>query len=133
MKREIERYAWKVEAGADFAVTQPVFDPAGLDRFLEQTDRWRIPVLAGIWPLVSLRNAEFLANEVPGVHVPEAVIKRMAKAQERGAEAALAEGKQIAIEMLDAVSRQVQGVHISTPMAKIAVAIDLLQTVRATT
>ena len=129
LQREIDRFAWKVEAGANFAVTQPVFDPADLERFLAKTDQWRIPVLAGIWPLLSLRNAEFLANEVPGVRVPDEVIQRMAKAQERGREAALDEGRQIAIEMLDAVRGAVNGVHISTPMGRIDVAIEVLQTI----
>ena len=62
---EIRRFEWKVEAGAEFVVTQPVFDPDQLERFLG-ADRARIPVLAAIWPLTSLRNAEFLVNEVPG-------------------------------------------------------------------
>ncbi len=132
LQREIERYAWKVEAGADFAVTQPVFDPAQLEQFLERTSQWRIPVLAGIWPLISLRNAEFLANEVPGVRVPDAIIRRMADAQERGKEAAIDEGRKIALEMLDAVTGAVQGIHISTPAGKLDVAVDLLNTVRAT-
>ena len=132
LQREIERYAWKVEAGADFAVTQPVFDPAQLEQFLERTSQWRIPVLAGIWPLISLRNAEFLANEVPGVRVPDAIIRRMADAQERGKEAAIDEGRKIAFEMLDAVTGTVQGIHISTPAGKLDVAVDLLNTVRAT-
>lgn len=132
LQREIERYAWKVDAGADFAVTQPVFDPAQLEQFLERTAQWRIPVLAGIWPLMSLRNAEFLANEVPGVRVPDAIIRRMADAQERGREAAIDEGRKIALEMLDAVTGVVQGIHISTPAGKLDVAIDLLNAVRAT-
>ena len=83
LEHELERFAWKVEAGADFAVTQPVFDAGQLERFLGRV-RARIPIIAGIWPLTSLRNAEFLANEVPGVHVPHAVIERMRLAQEQG-------------------------------------------------
>src|SRR3954466_5308609 len=74
-KRELERFGWKVEAGGDFAVTQPVFDTDQLKRFLDRAQP-RVPVIAGIWPLSSLRNAEFLANEVPGVHVPAPVIER---------------------------------------------------------
>ena len=70
LEQELERFAWKVEAGADFAVTQPVFDAEQLERFLGAGPDPAIPVIAGIWPLTSLRNAEFLANEVPGVHVP---------------------------------------------------------------
>ena len=67
LERELKRFAWKVEAGAEYAITQPVFDLDQLDRFLERVESFRIPIVAGIWPLVSLRNAEFLANEVPGV------------------------------------------------------------------
>src|SRR5678815_3872035 len=72
-----DRFMYKVEAGAEFAVTQPVFDVSQLARFLREIDGVRIPVVAGIWPLVSARNAEFLANEVPGVVVPESVLQRM--------------------------------------------------------
>src|SRR5207247_1313604 len=77
LDHELKRFAWKVDAGAEFAVTQPVFDPAQLERFLKRIEHVRIPVIAGIWPLVSVRNAEFLANEVPGVMVPDAIIARM--------------------------------------------------------
>ena len=74
---------YKVEAGAEFAITQPVFDVSQLERFLREIDGVRIPVIAGIWPLVSVRNAEFLANEVPGVVVPESILKRMRVANEK--------------------------------------------------
>jgi methionine synthase I (cobalamin-dependent)/5,10-methylenetetrahydrofolate reductase len=127
LDREISRYAWKVDAGADFAVTQPVFDPEQLQRFIEQTEQWRIPILAGIWPLVSQRNAEFLANEVPGVSVPPAVIRRMSQAQHRGRDAAAAEGLQIALEVVDAVAGMVRGVHISTPAGAPGIVLKLLE------
>src|SRR5207245_1589441 len=74
LDRELSRFAWKVDAGAEFAVTQPVFDVRQLELFLERVEQFKIPVVAGIWPLLSLRNAEFLANEVPGVSVPEEVL-----------------------------------------------------------
>jgi len=73
-------------------VTQPVFDPKQLEAFLARVGQFKIPIVAGIWPLLSLRNAEFLANEVPGVSVPESVLTRMRQAQDKGKEAALAEG-----------------------------------------
>jgi len=130
LDREIKRYAWKVDAGADFAVTQPVFDAALLARFIEQTTESRVPLLAGIWPLVSLRNAEFLANEVPGVFVPDPVIQRMREAQEHGHNAAVAEGLQIALEIFEAIRGSVQGVHISVPSGNLEVAVDLLQAIR---
>ena len=84
LERELKRFAWKVEAGAEWAITQPVFDLAQLDRFLEKIERFRIPIVAGIWPLVSLRNAEFLANEVPGVTVPDEMLDADAAGQRAG-------------------------------------------------
>jgi methionine synthase I (cobalamin-dependent)/5,10-methylenetetrahydrofolate reductase len=126
LERELERFAWKVEAGADFAVTQPVFDPAQLERLLARS-RYRIPVVAGIWPLTSLRNAEFLANEVPGVQVPEAVVERMRRAQEHGGAAARAEGIAIAAEMIEGVRDLVQGVQVSAPGGRVATALELLR------
>ncbi len=82
--REISRFEWKVDAGADFVVTQPVFDVEELLRFLERIRHVRIPLLAGVWPLASYRNAEFMNNEVPGVHVPEPILERMRRADTRG-------------------------------------------------
>src|SRR6185436_20423897 len=110
--RELSRFAWKVDAGADFAVTQPVFDPSQLERFLKKVEKHRIPIVAGIWPLVSARNAEFLANEVPGVTVPKEVLDRMRKANDKSKEHALAEGIAIAREMLERVRGSVQGVQV---------------------
>jgi homocysteine S-methyltransferase len=125
-ERELKRFAWKVEAGAEYAVTQPVFDLAQLDRFLERVGPFGIPIVAGIWPLVSLRNAEFLANEVPGISVPDAVLDRMRKASARGKEAALAEGVTIAREMLAAVRGRVQGVQVSAPLGRVPVALEVV-------
>jgi methionine synthase / methylenetetrahydrofolate reductase(NADPH) len=130
LDRELERFGWKVEAGADFAVTQPVFDPEQLERVIDRMEP-RIPIIAGIWPLTSLRNAEFLANEVPGVEVPEPIVERMRKAQERGSAAARAEGAAIAGEMIEAVKDLVQGVQVSTPGGRIGVALELLTTLRS--
>ncbi|MFL5474102.1 MAG: bifunctional homocysteine S-methyltransferase/methylenetetrahydrofolate reductase, partial [Gemmatimonadales bacterium] len=124
-RRELERFAWKVEAGADFAVTQPVFDPEQLERFLDRA-KSPVPVIAGIWPLTSLRNAEFLANEVPGVVVPSGIIERMRKAQEHGSAAARAEGVAIASEMVEGVKDLVQGVQVSAPSGRIDVALETL-------
>jgi homocysteine S-methyltransferase len=124
--RELQRFAWKVDAGADFAVTQPVFDPDQLERFLERV-RSPIPLIAGIWPLTSLRNAEFLANEVPGVEVPPAIIGRMRAAQDHGAAAARAEGVAIASEMIGAVRGMVHGVQVSAPGGRVDTALEVLQ------
>jgi methionine synthase I (cobalamin-dependent)/5,10-methylenetetrahydrofolate reductase len=125
--RELSRFAWKVDAGAEFAVTQPVFDAHQLETFLKQVEQFKTPIVAGIWPLISLRNAEFLANEVPGVSVPEEVLARMKKAQERGKEAALAEGVAIARDMFTRVKTMVQGVQVSAPFGKVEVALQVFQ------
>jgi len=125
LEHELKRFAWKVEAGAEFAVTQPVFDPSQLENFLRRTEGARIPIVAGIWPLVSVRNAEFLANEVPGVSVPETIITRMRKAGERSKEHAVAEGIAIAREMLDRVRGGVQGVQVSAPFGKVELALEV--------
>ena len=127
-EREMSRFGWKVDAGAEFAVTQPVFDLEQLDRFLARVEPLGVPIIAGIWPLVSLRNAEFLANEVPGVTVPEAVLTRMRRASEHGKEAALAEGVTIAREMLAAVRQRVAGVQVSAPLGRVPVALEVLGT-----
>src|SRR5437870_8914819 len=127
LDRELSRFAWKVDAGAEFAVTQPVFDPAQLDTFLKRAEQFKIPIVAGIWPLISLRNAEFLANEVPGVSVPESVLTRMRQAQEKGKDAALAEGVKIAREMFQQVKRAVQGVQVSAPFGRVEVALEVFR------
>ena len=125
LEHELKRFAWKVEAGAEFAVTQPVFDPSQLENFLRRTEGARIPIVAGIWPLVSVRNAEFLANEVPGVSVPDEVITRMRRASEKSKEHAVAEGIAIAHEMLERVRGAVQGVQVSAPFGKVELALDV--------
>ena len=125
-ERELRRFAWKVEAGAELAITQPVFDLDQLDRFLKDVEQFRIPVVAGLWPLVSLRNAEFLANEVPGVSVPRHVLDRMARASAKGKEVALQEGVCITREMLAAVRDRVQGVQVAAPMGRVPVVLQVL-------
>jgi methionine synthase / methylenetetrahydrofolate reductase(NADPH) len=126
-ERELKRFAYKVEAGAEYAVTQPVFDLDQVDRFLARVEGFRIPIVAGIWPLISLRNAEFLANEVPGVSVPDAIVDRMRVASAGGKEAALAEGVRISREMLAAVADRVQGVQVSAPLGRVPVALEVLE------
>ena len=126
-ERELKRLHWKVEAGAEFAITQPVFDIDQLDRFLKQVESFRLPIIGGIWPLVSLRNAEFLANEVPGVSVPDEILSRMRRASERGREEALAEGVTIAREMLTAVRDRLSGAQVSAPLGRVPVALDVLR------
>ena len=125
LEHELERFSWKVEAGAEFAVTQPVFDATQLENFLRRTEGARVPIVAGIWPLVSVRNAEFLANEVPGVSVPDEVISRMRRASEQSKEHAVAEGIAIARDMLDRVRGAVQGVQVSAPFGKVELALEV--------
>ncbi len=125
-ERELSRLHWKVDAGAEFVVTQPVFDVDQLATFLKSAEQYRLPIIAGLWPAISLRNAEFLANEVPGIRVPDRVLDRMRKAQEKGPEAALAEGIAIAREVKEAVKGLVQGVQISAPMGHVDVALEVL-------
>src|SRR5579885_366751 len=121
---EVRRFAYKVEAGAEYAVTQPVFDLALLEAFLKRIEPFRIPVVAGIWPLVSVRNAEFMKNELR-VSVPDSVVERMTKASTP--EAARQEGVAIAREMLVAVRDMVHGAQISAPKGKYSSAVDVLE------
>ncbi len=124
LAREIARFAWKVEAGAAFAITQPVFDVEQFLEFVERTSGIRpIPLLAGIWPLASFRNAEFMNNEVPGVHVPEPILERMRGAETK--ESARREGIAIACEMLQALLPHTAGVQISAPFGRYATAIEV--------
>ena len=125
LAHEIRRFEWKVDAGAEYAITQPVFDVEQLERFLDRIAHVRIPIIAGIWPLVSVRNAEFLANEVPGVTVPEAIIARMRSASAVSKEVAVAEGISIAREMLERVRGSVQGAQVSAPFGRVELALDV--------
>ena len=121
---EIKRFEYKVEAGAECAVTQPVFDLSLLESFLRRIEHCKIPVIAGIWPLVSVRNAEFMKNELR-VSVPDSILERMAKATTP--EAAREEGVSIAREMLIAVRGMVQGAQISAPSGRYTSAADVLE------
>jgi methionine synthase I (cobalamin-dependent)/5,10-methylenetetrahydrofolate reductase len=123
---EIHRFELKVEAGAEYAVTQPVFDLDLLERFLKLTERFRIPVICGIWPLTSYRNAEFMVNELR-VPVPEYFMERMRKVD--NAEKARAEGVAIAREMTMRVRQMVQGVQLSAPFGRYQMAIDVAEAI----
>ena len=124
LDEEIRRFEYKVEAGAEYAVTQPVFDLRLLENFLRRIEHCRIPVVAGIWPLVSVRNAEFMKNELR-VSVPDSILERMARAQTP--ELARSEGVAIAREMLIAARQMVQGAQISAPMGRYTSAVDVLE------
>ena len=120
---EVRRFARKVEAGAEYAITQPVFDLRLLESFLKRIEEHRIPVIAGIWPLVSLRNAEYLKNDLR-VSMPEEIMLRMAQAETP--EAAQREGILIAQEMLEAVRPFVQGVQVSAPFGRYTAAAEVI-------
>ncbi|HZD78155.1 MAG TPA: bifunctional homocysteine S-methyltransferase/methylenetetrahydrofolate reductase [Acidobacteriaceae bacterium] len=123
---EIRRFAYKVEAGAEYAITQPVFDMRLLEVFLRRIEDFRIPVIAGIWPLTSLRNAEFMKNDLR-VSMPDEIMARMASTETP--EAARAEGIRIAQEMLTAVQPMVQGVQVSAPFGRYALAAEIVRQV----
>ncbi len=123
--RELQRYRAKLEAGAEFAITQPVFDPEPLLKFIDRAGgSRRVPIVAGIWPLISQRNAEFMKNEVPGVYVPDSIVARMGKCDTK--EAALEEGVAIARELLEKLKGAIQGVQISAPLGKVQYALNVL-------
>ena len=121
--QEVRRFAYKVEAGAEFAITQPVFDMRVLEEFLRRIEGFRIPVIAGIWPLTSFRNAEFMKNDLR-VSMPDEIMARMAAVS--SPEAARAEGLKIAQEMLAESRPMVQGVQVSAPFGKYAAAAQVL-------
>jgi homocysteine S-methyltransferase len=126
IEHELRRFAYKVEAGAEYAITQPVFDLRLLENFLKRTEDHRIPFIAGIWPLTSLRNAEFMKNDLR-VSMPEEIMLRMAQAD--SPEAARQEGIKIAQEMLEAVRPYVQGVQVSAPFGRYSAAAEVIASV----
>jgi homocysteine S-methyltransferase len=120
---EVRRFAYKVEAGAEYAITQPVFDMRLLENFIERIKDHRIPIIASIWPLISLRNAEYMKNDLR-VAMPEEIMLRMAQAD--SPEGAHSEGIAIAREMLEAVRPFVQGVQVSAPFGLFNVAAEVI-------
>ncbi|MFA6957893.1 MAG: bifunctional homocysteine S-methyltransferase/methylenetetrahydrofolate reductase [Thermoanaerobaculia bacterium] len=125
LDHELGRLDWKVKAGAEYAITQPVFDPAQLESFLRRIEWMHLPVVVGIWPLLSYRNAQFMNNEVPGVTVPDDVIERMRIANERSREHALHEGIAIAREVLERVRGEVAGCQVSAPLGRADLALEV--------
>jgi methionine synthase / methylenetetrahydrofolate reductase(NADPH) len=131
LEEEFRRFQFKVEAGADFAVTQPIFQVEQMAKFLERARSFapHLPVIAGIWPLTSFRNAEFMNNEVPGISVPPAVMERMREAD--SGERARLEGLKIAQETLVEIRSLVQGVQIAAPFGRYALAVEVAQALGA--
>jgi methionine synthase / methylenetetrahydrofolate reductase(NADPH) len=122
MDEELRRFAWKVEAGAEYVVTQPVFDLDLLEVFLRKTEQYRLPMIAGIWPLTSYRNAEFMVNELR-VPVPQGYMERMRRAD--SADKARGEGVAIASEMTAKIRQMVQGVQLSAPFGRYEMAVQV--------
>jgi homocysteine S-methyltransferase len=126
LEREIDRYYKKIEAGAEFAITQPIFDVGALLRFLDRVDRHekRIPIVAGVWPLLSFKNAEFMNNEVPGVVVSPEILDRMSRCQTK--EQGRAEGIAIARETIEKICDRVAGFQVSAPLGNVEMALAVL-------
>jgi homocysteine S-methyltransferase len=124
LDNELHRLDWKIEAGAEYIVTQPVFDVRIFEQFLKRVEHTRLPVLCGIWPLTSYRNAEFMNNEVPGASVPPDILDRMRRTTTR--EEGLAEGIAIARETYHRVKADVAGVQLAAPMGRIEGVLGIL-------
>jgi homocysteine S-methyltransferase len=122
-ENELHRLQLKKEAGAEYIITQPVFDVDSLEKFLEKADLGSLSLIAGIWPLVSLRNAEFMKNEVPGVYVPDEVLSRIAKYETKDDQ--LKAGIEIAQGMIDRVAGFVQGIQVSAPFGRYKLAVEV--------
>jgi methionine synthase / methylenetetrahydrofolate reductase (NADH) len=129
LDEELRRFAYKVEAGAEFAMTQPVFDLAEFEAFIARVAPHRVPIIAGLLPLEGTRHAEYMANEVPGVRVPEAVIERMRRAEAKGR--AAEEGLAIAREIAGQIRPLVQGVQITATPKAIDVALGVIDALGA--
>lgn len=122
---ELDRFRRKIDAGAEFAITQPVFDPEALLRVLDRLAPVPIPVIAGIWPLASYRNAQFMQNEVPGVEIPERVMDRMAAVESREDQTRV--GVEIARESVQRVADRVAGIQVSAPFGKVETACAVIE------
>jgi homocysteine S-methyltransferase len=124
---ELRRFEYKVEAGAEFIVTRPIFDVSGFERVLKRIETARLPIVAGVYPFESVRNAEFMANEVPGVEVPPALLDRMRAVDAAGA---AREGIAIAREIAARLKGSVQGVQVSTQSGDLEAALAVLDGLR---
>lgn len=126
LEKEIQHFYNKIDAGAEYVITQPVFDADILLRFIDKTSSHKqIPIVAGLWPLVSLKNALFLKNEVPGVEIPDSIITRMEKAKTK--EDGTKIGIEIACEIRDKIAPSVEGYQISAPFGKVDLALEVLK------
>ncbi|MGA3259730.1 MAG: bifunctional homocysteine S-methyltransferase/methylenetetrahydrofolate reductase [Bryobacteraceae bacterium] len=126
MDEEIRRFDWKTEAGSEYVVTQPVFDLNLLEAFLKRIEHAKLPVICGVWPLTSYRNAEFMVNELR-VPVPEEFMERMRRVDD--ADKARAEGVAIARQMVERIRTMVQGVQLSAPFGRYQMALDVAEAI----
>ena len=124
LSKEIDRTFKKKEAGAEFIITQPIFDTSVLIEFINKIKETGLPIIAGVWPLASYKNALFLNNEVPGVEIPEIIMKRMEKVTSK--EQARMEGITIAKEIINKVSDLIQGIQVSPPFGNIETAVKVI-------
>jgi len=122
---ELDRARQKAEAGTEYFITQPVWDADGLERFLDELQKTGVPVLLGVWPLASYRNALFLANEVPGVVIPEAILKRMEALTDK--EAGRQEGIRQAREIIERFRHRVAGIQVSPPFGNVKTALEVVE------
>jgi homocysteine S-methyltransferase len=125
MEREFRRTREKAESGAEYIITQPVFDIEPLLRFMDKLSDINLPLIAGIWPLASYRNAEFMRNEVPGVTVPDEIMERMASAKTKDEQRA--EGIKIACECVEKIRPRIQGVQVSAPFGNVSTALAVIK------
>ena len=125
LDEEIARLDWKVDAGAEYIITQPVFDLKVFEAFMNRISHIKIPVIAGLWPLTSIRNAEFMNNEVPGCDVPVSILKRLRNVQD-SKELSGREGIEIARETLEEIRSSIKGIQISAPFGRVQSVIDVL-------
>jgi homocysteine S-methyltransferase len=124
LDEELKRLDWKIEAGAEYIITQPVFDIKIFERFMKRIEHVKVPLICGLWPLVSYRNAEFMNNEVPGASVPDEIMERMRKTSTK--EEGFAEGIKIAKETFQQFKSEVAGVQMAAPLGRIDAVFDIL-------
>ncbi len=125
LDQELKRIDWKIEAGAEFIMTQPVFDLHIFENFFKRIEHYKIPIIAGIWPLTSLRNAEFMNNEVPGCNVPNEILEQFRKVETSKDKSRIL-GIEIANKTLSSLMGAIQGVQISVPFGNIQSTFNVL-------
>ena len=125
LDNEIRRLEWKVQAGAEYIVTQPIFDIEVFNNFINKTEHLNTKIIAGLWPLTSLRNAEFMNNEVPGVNVPDSILKKMKKWEGKKTES-MQQGIEISVEMFEKIRKDINGIQISAPFGNVEIVKDII-------